>query len=114
MTVTATKNHTNATVVIANDDDTNTAHTADLALSVGVNTLTVLVTAENTATTKTYTVTLTRVALTVPDAPTDLMATANGTSDINLEWNEPAYNGGTIITGYKIQHSPAGNSPGPS
>ena len=93
VTVTATKNHTNATVVIANDDDTNTAYTADLTISVGVNTLTVLVTAENTTTTKTYTVTLRRAPQTAPDAPTGLMATANGTSDINLEWTEPAYNG---------------------
>ena len=60
MTLTATKNHGNATVVITNDDNASTPDTADLDLTVGDNTLTVTVTAEDTATTETYTITVTR------------------------------------------------------
>ena len=47
---------------------------------------------------------------TAPDPPTNLTATPDGTTEIELEWNAPASNGGTIISGYKIQHSPNGNS----
>ena len=47
---------------------------------------------------------------TVPDAPTDLMATASGTGTINLEWTAPTNNGGSAITGYKIEVSADGGS----
>ena len=57
--LTATKNDSNAMVVITNDDDTNTPNEAELDLVVGANTLTVTVTAED-GSTKTYTVTVTR------------------------------------------------------
>ena len=110
VTLTVTKSESYDTVVITNDDDTSTPDTAEFSLIVGVNTLTVTVTAQG-GTAKAYTVTLTRAPQTAPDAPTGLMATANGTSDINLEWTEPAYDGANAISGYKIQHSPAGNSP---
>ena len=40
-----------------------------------------------------------------PDAPTDLTATANGTSRIDLVWNAPGYDGGAEITGYRIEVS---------
>ncbi len=46
-----------------------------------------------------------------PEEPTNLMATAHGENQIDLEWQAPTNNGGTIISGYKIQHSPDGNSP---
>ncbi|MYK67229.1 MAG: fibronectin type III domain-containing protein [Gemmatimonadetes bacterium] len=42
---------------------------------------------------------------TVPDAPTDLVATKDGTSRIDLEWNAPDYDGGAEITGYRIEVS---------
>ena len=48
-------------------------------------------------------------AITEPDPPTNLRATA-GTTNIDLAWDAPAYNGGGIISGYKIQHSPDGTS----
>ena len=41
MTLTATKNDGNATVVITNDDDSSTPEEAELDLAVGSNTLTV-------------------------------------------------------------------------
>ena len=49
-------------------------------------------------------------APTVPDAPTGLSATADGTSTIDLDWTAPADNGGTSITGYRIEVSPNGTS----
>ena len=45
------------------------------------------------------------VIITVPDAPTDLTATASGESQIDLSWAAPADNGGAAITGYKIEVS---------
>ena len=68
VTLSATKNDANATVVITSDDDDATPGEAELDLSVGANTLTVTVTAED-ASTQTYTVTATRA--TAPPAPTD-------------------------------------------
>ena len=60
VTLSATKNDSNATVAITGDDDTSTPNEAELALVVGPNTLTVTVTAEDGSTTQTYTVTVTR------------------------------------------------------
>ena len=69
VTLSPTKNESNATVVITGDDDTSTPDTADLDLSVGANALTVTVTAEDASSILTYTVTVTRAA--APPAPTD-------------------------------------------
>ena len=46
----------------------------------------------------------------VPGAPTDLTATASGSTTINLVWKAPASDGGGAITGYKIEVSPNGTS----
>ena len=54
--LTATKNDSNAMVVITNDDDTNTPNEAELDLVVGANTLTLTVTAEDGTTELIYTV----------------------------------------------------------
>ena len=40
-----------------------------------------------------------------PDAPTGLRAIADGTSKIELSWTAPALDGGSAITGYKIEVS---------
>ena len=45
-----------------------------------------------------------------PGAPTSLTATADGQSEIDLSWTAPASNGGSLITGYKIEASSTGNS----
>ena len=49
-------------------------------------------------------------AATAPDAPTDLSATADGQTAIDLSWTAPASDGGTEITGYRIEVSPNGTS----
>ena len=59
VSLTATKNESNATVAITDDDDTNTKNQADLDLIVGDTTLTVTVTAQD-GSTKTYRITVTR------------------------------------------------------
>ena len=40
-----------------------------------------------------------------PDPPTDLRAEADGISQINLSWAEPAYDGGARVTGYRVEVS---------
>ena len=52
-------------------------------------------------------------ATTLPDlpaAPTRLTATARGTSQINLSWTAPTYDGGSGIIGYRIEVSADGGS----
>ncbi|HEV2193848.1 MAG TPA: fibronectin type III domain-containing protein [Nitrosopumilaceae archaeon] len=44
-------------------------------------------------------------AATAPQPPTGLTATAASSSQINLSWTAPANNGGSAITGYKIERS---------
>ena len=41
-----------------------------------------------------------------PNAPTGLMATANGQTRIDLSWTAPDNTGGSDLTGYKIEASP--------
>ena len=45
---------------------------------------------------------------TVPDAPTGLVATATTSTRIDLAWVAPAYDGGTPITGHRIEVSETG------
>ena len=45
---------------------------------------------------------------TVPDAPTDLTATAVAPTQIDLAWTAPAYDGGAAISGYRIEVSENG------
>ena len=45
-----------------------------------------------------------------PGAPTNLRATANGQTQIDLSWSAPANDGGAAITGYRIEVSTDGSS----
>ena len=47
---------------------------------------------------------------TAPQPPTGLSATAVSPSQINLSWTAPSNNGGSAITGYKIERSSDGGS----
>ena len=47
---------------------------------------------------------------TVPGAPTALTATANGQTQIDLSWSAPSEDGGTAVTGYRIEVSPDGSA----
>ena len=58
----------------------------------------------------TFDITVQPVPTTVPGAPTSLSATASGTTAINLSWTAPADDGGSDITGYRIEVSPNGTS----
>ena len=109
ITVTATPTHAGATVAFKDGD--NTALTSPVPLAVGATVIKAVVTAEDTTTMKTYMVTVTRATTTtVPGAPTSLTATASGTTTINLSWTAPADDGGSAITGYRIEVSPNGTS----
>ena len=46
----------------------------------------------------------------VPGKPTNLMAEADGSTRIALSWEAPADDGGSEITGYRIEVSPDGSS----
>ena len=45
---------------------------------------------------------------TVPDAPTGLVARAEGEDRIDLSWTPPAFDGGSVVTGYRIEVSYGG------
>ena len=51
-----------------------------------------------------------RLAPAAPGAPTNLMADADGGTRIDLSWDAPADDGGSAITGYRIEVSPDGSS----
>ena len=48
---------------------------------------------------------------TVPGPPTGLSATASGTSQIDLSWSAPGYDGGAALTGYRVEVAENGNGP---
>ena len=91
VTVTPTKNDSDASFEYLNASDTELADADSMtghqvALAVGENVIKVKVTAEDDTTTETYTVTVTRAAVEPPAAPTGLLATA-GNRRVALAWN---------------------------
>ena len=51
-----------------------------------------------------------RTGASVPGAPTSLSATASGSTQIDLSWTAPGSDGGSSITGYKIEVSSDGGA----
>ena len=51
-----------------------------------------------------------RTGASVPGAPTSLSATASGSTQIDLSWTAPGSDGGSSITGYKIEISSDGSA----
>src|SRR5574337_1801282 len=93
-------------IIVPNTGSASTAY-SNTGLSPSTNytyrvyAITILVTSppSNTATATTLT------PVTVPQPPTGLGATADSSSQITLNWNAPSNNGGSAITGYKIERS---------
>ena len=48
---------------------------------------------------------------TVPGPPTGLSAKASGTSQIDLSWSAPGYDGGATLIGYRVEVAENGNGP---
>ena len=116
VTLTATPTHTGASVsavTLGGSAIADTVFTDGItvpSLAEGANVIVVTVMAEDGSTAP-YTVTVTRAAATTePGAPTSLTATASGTTTIDLSWTAPGDNGGSAITGYRIEVSPNGTS----
>lgn len=55
------------------------------------------------------TVTVTSESITVPGAPTNLLATVSN-NQINLNWNSPLLDGGSVITDYKLEYKLSNDS----
>ena len=51
-----------------------------------------------------------RTSATAPRAATNLTATPNGQTQLNLSWREPSSDGGAVITGYWIEASEDGST----
>ena len=81
-------------------------------LAVGSNVITVEVTAEDGNTTKTYSVSVTRAApsSTVPGVPRSVAVERGGTGELEVSWEAPTSNGGSDITGYKVQWKEASDN----
>ncbi len=91
----------------------NTQSTATTYMHTGLTANTKLhyrVSAINTAGTggASSSVRATTTAATAPAAPTELTATADGQTTINLRWTAPINTGGAAIKGYQIEWSPTG------
>ena len=91
----------------------NTQSTATTYMHTGLTANTKLhyrVSAINTAGTggASSSVSATTTAATAPAAPTELTATADGQTTINLRWTAPINTGGAAIKGYQIEWSPTG------
>ena len=92
--------------LVANTNTTTTySHTG-----VSAGTTHYRVSAINSVGTGTASGTARATATTVPGAPTGLMATASGTTTIDLDWTQPSHDGHAAITGYRIEVSPNGTS----
>ena len=93
--------------LVANTNNTTTTYSHT---GVSAGTTHYRVSAINSVGTGTASGTARATATTVPGAPTGLMATASGTTTIDLDWTQPSHDGHAAITGYRIEVSPNGTS----
>src|SRR5881409_3258636 len=98
------------TTLVANTGSTSTAY-SDIGLA-HTTAYTYRVSAINSVGTGSPSATASSTTLSVaPSSPTGLTATASSSSSqINLSWTAPADNGGSAITGYKIERSTDGGT----
>src|SRR5437867_3545495 len=95
--------------LVANTGSTSTTY-SDTGLT-HTTTYTYRVSAINSVGTSSPSSTTSATTLAVaPSPPTGLAATTVSSSQINLSWTAPADNGGSAITGYKIERSTDGGS----
>ncbi|HEX5457182.1 MAG TPA: fibronectin type III domain-containing protein, partial [Candidatus Nitrosotalea sp.] len=102
----STNGGTSWSIIVPNTGSTSTVYSdaglvPSTAYTYRVYAITLLVTSppSNTASATTFT------PVTVSTPPTGLVATTASSSQITLSWNTPNNNGGSQITGYKIQRS---------
>src|SRR5437867_6143423 len=95
--------------LVANTGSTSTTY-SDTGLT-HTTTYTYRVSAINSVGTSSPSITTSATTLAVaPSPPTGLAATTVSSSQINLSWTAPADNGGSAMTGYKIERSTDGGS----
>src|SRR5205807_1200662 len=105
----STNGGTTWSALVANTGSTATTY-SDTGLT-HATAYTYRVSAINSTGTKTPTTTATATTLAVvPSPPTGLTATVASSSQIDLSWTAPTDNGGSAITGYKIERSTNGGT----
>ena len=103
VTVSAEATDSDATLVIAPSVDVDpSVDGQQVNLDSGENVITVTVTAANEISESTYTVTITRSAG-PPGAPRTAKLVSWDDGELSIEWKAPEYDGGSEITGYKVQ-----------
>jgi|GEM_PF-1210982 len=107
VTLTPVANQANATVTINGVPVSSGSASNPIILAVGINTITVLTTAQDGSTTKTYAVTITRAA----DATLSSLGISNGTLSPSFDSNTTNYTANVASTISSITLAPVANDP---
>ncbi|MXV17052.1 YDG domain-containing protein [Hufsiella ginkgonis] len=96
ITVTPTVNQANASVTVNGTPVVSGNASSSIALNIGSNTITVVVTAQDGSSTKTYTVNVTRNDYVTPTNPSTQVTFTNiATTSATVSWTVPSSGGGT-------------------